>query len=419
MKKAPIILSILFLIFRSLSAQQYETYSSDLLDLTFDFWSGSDLRSSKSSQLCSFAAIFDESEQVVDRKLFTASWKTDALGINSLNGFHIQNLEKNRLLQSNIYAKDNFTASQWESYTSYLYQGPSQQFQGPGFDVIVPMVLDRELGKKTYIWLVDSAVVIELRVNQIFNPNIFFEVDSTQDYQLLFAQEAKSVLASIVYRQVQLQFEWGAKDSLTQIRFSPLADNISPSPQIETWRLPRVEVRRQNQAQQHKYDTFVGDSIAVRFQYRNDNGFQYREEEVWENRKGRTAVVGLMMEYDTIEINIMRTSNATYPLSDGRLLAAVYTVNSPKRGKSPLPIEIEKEDWKFFLPENLYNHDGSLGLGNAFAIRTADYVYIIKISGGIPSDVPHFLNSLCIEGRQLNFEYNDDYKLRRISTSTF
>lgn len=93
---------------------------------------------------------------------------------------------------------------------------------------------------------------------------------------------------------------------------------------------------------------------------------------------------------------------------------AAYEMSNPIQGP-PEILEKKVDAWTFYVSEQQVNTGRRMGRTNLFFLETEKHIYRVKISGGFESDIPHFMNHLKIEGKQLLFDYKGEI-LEKIST---
>ena len=99
----------------------------------------------------------------------------------------------------------------------------------------------------------------------------------------------------------------------------------------------------------------------------------------------------------------------------GNLLKAMALYENSNQYSSPPIINVYKQNrWTFYASENMLNSSPMSSKNNLLFIDSGQFLYRIKIQGGFKSDIPHFLNSLVIEGKQLSFDYDENDKLINI-----
>jgi len=103
-----------------------------------------------------------------------------------------------------------------------------------------------------------------------------------------------------------------------------------------------------------------------------------------------------------LNIEVSRMKKNDY--SDLVLKAIVAYEN--KKTSIEQVIKTKSQGYDIFLSEKLINVSHFMKNTNFCIIKSKKYIYQFKISGGFKSDIPHFLNSIEIEGDKLKVTYD-------------
>ena len=397
MKKAPIILSILLLLVGSVSAQTYETYTHNLLNLNIDFVPDAQI-APPTLLPSSFTIFFKKSGEVDALELMNPSYNYDDRQMESPHGFAIWKKNHDFAFKAIVHARNNLSPAQWDALLDYSSRYPLKKYSCETFEVIAPVRFEQ--GEGTTFWIRDKDLVIAMEVYKYqFQPPALETID------------VKRILSSLTYRAVNFQFQFSEGDSLEEILFIPQAGEPSPPPQMNTAQLSRLQVITPENDSIRVYEIYSCENLPLRCQFRKGASFDPEKGlHPYEYKQER----GLYIYPDGNCSIQIKTTGSPSLTNDSERLAEVEKRNFPPNTEAPSVTLIEQGGWKFYLSKRLYNYGRLQGKGNFLIIDTNKALYSITISSRFQFDIPHFLQHLEIEGKKLHFEYDNSDNFKQL-----
>lgn len=145
---------------------------------------------------------------------------------------------------------------------------------------------------------------------------------------------------------------------------------------------------------------------------KNFYGHQVRSDWEGENRIVYTSEILTVQTVATQSVSINYTDEHT--LSGREIMILLKDDYTSPFGQVPELVHHQIDGWDFFLPKQLVNTLSRGARGNILFILSPDKLYKVRITGGLISDISNFLNSLKINDRSLQFEYDEQNELKQI-----
>ncbi len=228
-------------------------------------------------------------------------------------------------------------------------------------------------------------------------------------------------------------------DSNNKLITSVIDPHIKLNKKENKIKTPRIAVITASLDTIRKYQTYKWDSIGIQFSHRAKKefwssvnkkvmGYYYKDFNKTENMvasmvfdpdkeflekypnliKFESVTLQMRPEFN-LNIEVSRMKKNDY--SDLALKAVVAYENTHSyskyiaKTKHPKAIKLKSNGYEIFISEKLLNIGRFITRTNFFFIKSKNYLYQFKISGGFKSDILHFLNSIEINGDRLKATY--------------
>lgn len=396
MKKTVIILGLLYIFISSMRAQTYESYTHNNLDVSVEFLADAEMEPPLFYPSC-FTIFFNESGEVDAFELINPSFNHD-MEKESPHGFDLRKRNHKLVFKATLHPRDNFTPAQWEALRNFTSELPLKKYTYEAFEVIAPSLFETEKGFS--FWIIDGELVMAIDMYK-------------QDIPTLTSgqEDVKRILSSFTYRAVNFQFQFDEGERLEDIKFINQGEKIRPALDLDILQIPRFRVITPENDSIRIYQHFSWDSMDIRFSHRKGKNFDPDRHVQIYSYQGEEK---LDMNPDSKYLIQIGRAHPDFIKGDSLRLSTITDVNSFPYLEPIQPILIEKSAWKFYLSPKLHNYGKAFGKGNYLMIDSGNFFYTITISGGLWSDIPHFLQHLEIEGKKIRFEYDDSGNFKQL-----